>query len=56
MNEQRILLDGIWDFQVDSGGGLDAPRLRPWRSAVYFDWGHRGMQSMRVWIPQTAVS
>ena len=34
MSEHRISLDGAWDFQVDSGDGLDASQIREWRSAV----------------------
>ena len=34
MSEHRMSLDGMWDFQVDSGGGLDASLIQTWRSAV----------------------
>ena len=34
MSDYRISLDGAWDFQVDSGDGLDASQIREWRSAV----------------------
>ncbi len=39
MNDNRMSLDGTWDFQVDSGDGLDASHIRSWRStAVPMPW------------------
>ena len=34
MTEHRLSLDGVWDFQIDSGDGIDASHIRDWRQAV----------------------
>lgn len=34
MTEHRVSLDGVWEFQIDSGDGSDASHIREWRSAI----------------------